>query len=432
MIGVRTITRSRFVWLGLALALSIGLLAWTFPSGTQTAAIDLRSGEQRLVRCAGGQVTLAPVDADAVQIMCDAADSQAMTGAQTASVQQAFFYNPPRAPLTVAEVADKAAWIVGHGSGTNYRDQLREAGYTGSLLRYMTANEVEGPATVNGASKCDSRYDPLGNQPAWDVGDFCRLIHPNEDWFLHNSKGERLYLTWIPERRTYAMNSAHPGWRAFALQRFQEAQRGYDGVFLDNIELDVYKLQRQYRNSDGVVREFKDNDSFRAAMIGFLKSLAPLREDGLLQGNLINDPLTGSAWDAYLPYVDGVLQESWATGYQPLTPERWDLNLRQTETAIAQGKDVVMVASGRPNDQRLQQFALGSYLLVTNGNRAYFRYSDDRGQYVTWPQHQLYDIQLGAARGPRYQLEDGRWRRDFERGRVTVDPDARTAAIDQE
>jgi hypothetical protein len=391
--------------------------------------LDLRSGEQQRVRCAGDQLTLAPIDARSARIVCTAASPTATPTAPSPSVQQAFFYNAPRAPLTVADVAARASWIVGHGSGTRYRDELRAAGYTGRVLRYVLANEVEGPPTSISASPCDSRYDPLGNQAASNVGDFCRLIHPHEDWFLHNGKGERLYLTWHPDRRTYAMNSANAGWRAFALERMQDARRGYDGLFLDNIELDVYKLQRQYRNSDGVVREFATNDAFRAAIAGYLQSLAPLREDGLLEANVINDPLTGTAWDAYLPFLDGALQEAWATGYDPLTPARWERNLRQTETALAQGKDVVMVARGAQGDERQLLFGLASYLLVTNGRSAYFRYSDDGGQYVRWPQHPQYNVQLGAPRGPRYPLPDGRWRRDFERGSVVVDPVARIGTI---
>ena len=206
-----------------------------------------------------------------------------------------------------------------------------------------------------------------------------------------------------------------------------QAQQGYDGLLLDNVELDVYKLQRQYANSDGRVREFADNERFRAAMIGYLQALAPLRVDGLLEANLLNDPLTGTAWDAYLPFLDGVLQEAWATGYQPLTPERWERNLQQTERTLAQGKTVVLVPRGGPEDQQVQQFALASYLLVTDGARAFFRYNDDRSQYVTWPQ--LPAVNLGTPRGQRYRLADGRWRRDFERGSVIVDPAARHGSI---
>jgi hypothetical protein len=395
-----------------------------------SSVVQLTAGETTLRCAAGEQLVLRPVDARSVVGQClTASASPTPPVTPPATVQEAFFYNAPRAPLTVADVAQRAAWVVGHGSGTRYQDELRAAGYTGRVLRYQLANEVEGPQTVNSAAPCDVRYDPLGNQAASNVGDFCRLIHPHEDWFLHNGKGERLYLSWHPDRRTYAMNSAHSGWRAFALQRMQAAQQGYDGLFLDNVELDVYKLQRQYQNSDGVVREFATNDAFRAAIIGYLQALAPLRQNGLLEANVINDPLTGTAWDAYLPFLDGVLQEAWATGYDPLTPARWERNLRQTETALAQGKAVVMVARGAPGDDRQLLFGLASYLLVTNGRSAYFRYSDDGGQYVRWPTHARYDVQLGAARGPRYQLPDGRWRRDFERGSVTVDPAARIGTI---
>lgn len=112
-----TTTRTRCAWSILALALSVSLLVWPLPSHGQTTALDLRSGEQQLVQCASDHLTFAPVNARSAQVRCTTADYTPPPVAPTPSVKQAFFYNTPRAPLTVANIAQRADWIVGHGKG---------------------------------------------------------------------------------------------------------------------------------------------------------------------------------------------------------------------------------------------------------------------------------------------------------------------------
>jgi hypothetical protein len=127
--------------------------------------------------------------------------------------------------------------------------------------------------------------------------------------------------------------------------------------------------------------------------------------------------------------LDGAFQEAWGTGYQPLTPTQWDANMRQTEKVLAQGKGVMMGAHGEKSNTTLQQFSTASYLLVTNGQQAYFRFGRS-AYYRQWWWFSNYGVKLGAPKGPRYQTGT-QWRRDFACGYVTVDPAARTGKIVQ-
>ena len=351
----------------------------------------------------------------------------------TSSRSLAYFYKPPTDGTSPQTLATTAGVVVLSRGDEGYRDELRAAGYTGLTLEYIVSGEVEGPGPYADASApCDTSYVPNRNNVAYGVGDFCAFINPNEDWFLHNGQGQRLTQN-FGGRIYYQMNPGNSGWREFARARVAAmfAVGGWDGVFLDNVALSLYKAQAQLDTSDGTVAEYASDDAFRAAWGDYLALLSStIRPAGQLWANLIADPTPGSGWDAYLPYLDGAMRESFATGYSDLTPEQWNANLTQAETALAQGKGVIGVAQGDPSDIDAMRFALASHLLITDGQRAFFRYASNRAYRQLW-RYPEYDeaARLGAPLGPRYQQMDGLWRRDFACGSVVVDPATTTAQI---
>jgi hypothetical protein len=101
---------------------------------------------------------------------------------------------------------------------TPSRDAVRDAGYSGVILQYMLAAEVSGPVdAVRADAPCNAQHRPWRNQAAFRVGEFCALIHPNDDWFLHNDRGERLYTNWPGHTGYfYHMNPASPGVARFS------------------------------------------------------------------------------------------------------------------------------------------------------------------------------------------------------------------------
>jgi len=344
-----------------------------------------------------------------------------------------YFYIPPNDGTTPEMLASKAGFITLTQSNEAYRDSLRSNGYTGDVLKYIVAAEVEGPGPyANASAGCDAGFDPLRNQVTDEIGDFCTFIHANESWFLHNGAGKRLYSQ-SGDGVYYRMNPGSAGWRQFALGRMKADldTLGYDGIFLDNVEMSQTKSARQLDNSDGTIKEYASDAAFKDAWLGYLAQLSgTLRPVGKLWANMINDPNSRSSWNPYLNHLDGGMFESFALGYRGMSAQKWDNNLRQAEAALAAGKGVLAVSAGPKTNSVKQTFALSSYLLIANGGDSYFRYASNTNahEYSSFWQYPNYDVELGNPKGARYATGTS-WRRDFECGYVSVDPTARTSTI---
>lgn len=357
------------------------------------------------------------------------ADSQA-------SIKLGYHYKPPGDGTSVEALARQASFIVLTKKDEAYRDELRAAGYSGLVLHYVAAGEVTGPPTRTAADDCDNTHKPFANTVADQVGDFCTLIHPNEDWFMHNSRGERLYEGEQP--RYYSMNPGSAGWRAFMLSRLKQRMfgdetsppLGYDGIFFDNIELNLYKDMQQLVTSDGATQEYRSHEEYRAAWLGWLAAMRKgLGTSVPLWGNLISGQNRSDEWNDYLPYLDGGMNEAFATGYHVLSPEEHTNDLLQAEYVLAQGKGFYANGLERQQGVDLQPLALASYLLVMQpGAPIYFRHTRYDESYADWRTYPNYDVRLGQPLGPRYPTANG-WRRDFSHGYVTVDQRKRTARI---
>ncbi len=107
----------------------------------------------------------------------------------------------------------------------------------------------------------------------------------------------------------------------------------------------------------------------------------------------------------------------WPNGYR--SPEVWAEQMTLAEATQAEGKLIVLVSQGKPEDQELQQFAYASYLLINQG-QAVFRFANSKAYNQAWL-YDNYQLDLGAALGPRYPQGEA-WRRDFTRGYVLVNP----------
>lgn len=354
------------------------------------------------------------------------------------SVQLGYFYKPTDQRTPVDELARRANFLILTKKDEAFRDELRAAGYTGDVLQYVMAAEVVGPeGALSAEAPCDEGFVLWHNQAAYEPGDFCGLLHGNDDWFLHNGSGERLYSlqsgSWF-----YHMNPANPGWRRFLVERLRrflegegaEPPLGYDGVFLDNVELTLGKVLRLMSNSDGAVAEFADDESYRAAWEGLLAEISgALRPRWPIWANMVAGGTGEAGWESYLSHLDGGMNEAFATGWPdaPLGPARWEADLRQAEAALALDKGYLAVAQGGDGDD-LQPFALASYLLVADGRASYFRYMRASEERYLRP-YANEQVTLGRPKGARYLQADGTWRRDFARGFVVVDPVARTGQI---
>jgi hypothetical protein len=344
-------------------------------------------------------------------------------------MQYGMFYHPPRDGTSIESMSTMAKALIFTNGDEPYLSQMRGYGFTGPVLEYLMANESSGPANlVNSSSSCGS-YLFYPNNLAGLAGDFCTTLHPVEGNFLHNSKGQRLYSTqsWADGGGThtvylYLMNPSAPGWQAYVASHLPTLMAGspYTGVFLDNLDLAHTRGQSREPNSDGTVEEYSSVGAFQASIESYLTTVQAALPDGLtLWANMTEGQSTADDWDPYLPYLDGVMDEAFAAGWNGFNdPTAWLAQVQRMERVLAQGKSFLGVAQGSQANTQMQRFGLASYMLAAADN-AYFRYSNSDHYYDAW-WYSNYAIKLGAPLGARYQNSSGLWERDFACGSVTV------------
>ena len=265
---------------------------------------------------------------------------------------------------------------------------------------------------------------PNNDQVAFKPGDYCWIQTNNPDWFLTGMSGQP-----IGQGQYRMMDSGKSGWQEFWLQRASLLQEdyGWDGIFLDNVEASLGNIQDWGEQPVA----YPDDASYQAAIENALKQLYT----GYFQPNgrpvyaniiAVRDP---QVWLSYLQYLDGAMIENFALGWPDdngLSPAEWEQQMEMVTQAQEMGKSVILVAQGDQYDQKSEQFALGSYLLVADG-LAYFRYTNhnDYEQIWNYPNEK---VQLGVPLGPRY-MAGTTWERDFSNGSVVVDPVNHTASI---
>lgn len=342
----------------------------------------------------------------------------------------AWFHKPPAEPTSAADIAAQHHYIHLTGlSDVPFRDALRAAGYRGPIYTYTAINGVEGPGPYkNAAAPCLPNYTGLDNNLAWQKDDFCTAIHAHESWFLHNSKGERLTDDYFGTGHwVYLMNPADPGWQAFSYRRLQtiRANWGYDGVWLDNLDIDLDRGLHGEKNSDGQVQEFADTAAWQAGMRVWLAGARAQLGSWPIWANLVGGPLEATAWDAFAPYLDGALDESfavrWLDGWRDAAA--WGADLDRADRWLATGKGLVLVGQGAQDDPLRLRFTLASYLLVAQDDRTFFRYTRFDSYYSNlwlYPEYQTARA-LGAPLGSRTEVRPGVWQRLFVGGYVEVD-----------
>jgi Hypothetical glycosyl hydrolase family 15 len=297
----------------------------------------------------------------------------------TVKTNLAWFYRPPDDGNLDPLAKRFNLYILTHGDESQ-RESVREKGGTGLFLQYLHFETIQDPALCKDKRLCSG--EPWGNQVAYRQGDFEAISDAHPDWFLRDTSGELIVM----DGSFVMMDPGNSGWQAYFLERAQEMQEqfGWDGLFLDNVEASLDKIRR----SGKVPARYPDDASYQTAVLGFLKRLytgyfQPQKRP--LYANIIevHDLAT---WSKYLRFLDGVMDEAWATGWDGsyLSYDEWDQHLRRAERAQTLGKQVILVGQGERFDTSRQQFAFASYLLVNNG-RAAFRYSHyDDGYEQVW------------------------------------------------
>ncbi len=333
-------------------------------------------------------------------------------------VNIAYFYKPPTNSDATTLAKNFSTYILTRADET-FRDQLIANGVQSPILQYVRFEAIMDPGS------CSAQ--PWRNQVAYKIGDFCSISNDHPDWFLLNSNGNRI----VVDGNFYLMDPGNQEWREFWLSRTQESQEGlgWYGVFLDNVEASLYKVNRL----GGVLAKYPDDASYQAAIQGFLQFLytSYFQPQGRpLLANIISLDDT-AVWFKYLQYLDGAMDEGWAVDWKSgyLSVSEWNDALTRAEKTQAMGKYALLISQGDQANTNRQNFSFASYLLISNG-RASFRYTNHSNYESVWL-YPNYNIDLGSPLAPRYQ-QGNMWRRDFTKGSVIVDPVNHTAEISTE
>ena len=338
----------------------------------------------------------------------------------------AWFYKPPTDGSTPAAVASATTGqMILTKRDETFRNQLRASGYAGSILQYVEAAYAHGPVGASSAGQpCDAGFAPWGNNVAWDQGDFCRYLHANESWFLHNGRGERLINGYYTGSHGvfYAMNPASAGWRQFYAARVRQAlfgdattpALGYDGLFLDDVWMTRHQLLNRVSNADGVVREFGSDSDFRSAVAELLATVRSAAAGRPVYANTDGN-------DFYLPYLDGTMREDFAASWNGayMSADGVESMWASADRATAAGKGLVLVGQGAREDRERMRFAYAAYLMVA-GPAVSFRYTRDSAAYRelwTFPE---YGVDIGSPSGPRSLVAGSTWQRQFASGVAVV------------
>ena len=322
-----------------------------------------------------------------------------------------FTYIPKEEDLK--KVAENFNFYILIQGNEDQRDQMINYGAKGPFIQYLEFESIQDPGSCGD--------EPEVNQVTAFIGDFCMIENEHPDWFLLDTYGERIRLV-DKDNTWYVMDPGNEEWRAFYLERiklFQENDRNWSGVFLDNLPITL----SFYEEDQNIPAKYPDDASYQAAVQGFLQYLdenyfSPNQK--LLIGNF-SSRKDDSDWTRHLTHLSGAMLEGWAIdrpdGYRPV--KRWEEHMLLAEETQKLGKTILLVSRGDKDDYELQQFSFASYLLINQGN-AYFRYAHGSVYREVWL-YDNYNYPLGVPLAPRYKDGDA-WRRDFENGSVMVNP----------
>lgn len=346
------------------------------------------------------------------------ATSQNVTLMPNRIVNLAWFYKPPSNGDATTINSNFGNVVLTAGDET-FRDQLIASGFTSTIPQYYRADAIQDPGSCTTA--------PYKNQVAYKVGDFCDISQNHPDWFLLDTNGRRILMT----NSYYRMDPGNAGWRSFFVSRLIEANqaRGWSGVFLDNVEASLSKMQR-----DGITpARYSSDASYQTAVQGFLQYLyvnySQVYNRPVLANIIERSSSDETTWFNYMQYLSGAMQECWSVGWSStsyLSTTAWNYDMALAERTQSQGKILIAIAQGDQADTSREKFAFASYLLVSNG-KASFRYANSSVYSQVWL-YNNYSVQLGTPLGARYQ-SGTTWRRDFTNGYVIVDPTNHTATI---
>lgn len=241
----------------------------------------------------------------------------------------------------------------------------------------------------------------------WDI------VDQHENWFVHDIHGNRLLNKYWD---CYCMDVGNQEWRQhyvdYIKQKFD--LYAFDGVFADDVWSELWKDDWTVPPED--VPDYADWHQQMIDFILYARSQVPAKIF------ISNTPNNGD----YADVSDGKVWEG--LGQYDM---QWTLEDIDALTRISVEDKYCLAWSKNFQKDTLttMQYGLGCHLLGVNGSKAYFGWnniwSESKGHYPEFD-----DIKLLSNPTNKYYSYQSVYARDFENGKVLVNPSSNTYTVD--
>ena len=197
------------------------------------------------------------------------AGSEARGQTPQSSVPLTLFYHPPRDSTSLSVVAERFHSAIFTRGDERYRDQLREAGFSGPIMQYLVANEASGAPELRNANDPCGDYLTSGNDVSGIARDFCQALHPYEDDPTTAPVKLAVFhallarTKWHKDPLLLPLNPVFARWIEYFVSHAtaNARQMGYTGLFIDNLDRSLERGLSRSENSDGHVAEYRSDQS---------------------------------------------------------------------------------------------------------------------------------------------------------------------------
>ncbi len=279
--------------------------------------------------------------------------------------------------------------------------------------------------------------------PAWKKP----TQHP--DWFLKNENGD-----WVGdfEYGSLHLDPGNSGWREFRAKAYADLidRYGYDGVFVDLCQPDTHYVN--YKKTSKTVNpktgQAYTDAEWKEAILGLLQAVRRQVGDKMIIANTGRGGTyfkTGAA--DLLTVVDGIQNEGFTGWTQDptkpggITVDEWKQDVDALVDCAKRDKIMVAVANVRKREEgepvaafdERYRFITASFLLGANA-KSFLRYYaiafGTPGIYLPGKEvmPECANVSLGEPRDT-YAKKDGVYQREFERGKVIVNPTPREMRV---
>jgi hypothetical protein len=315
-------------------------------------------------------------------------------------------------------------------------------------------NEQGGQPTAAEAVARAREFDVITAGPTQYRGNVAEMHAANPDLVLHAYvNGTHTRNTGLPEAQychdasgarittnglwsgNILMNPGNLGWRTTLHANVKAAliQSGYDGAFLDVLGRGALQYNVTGRCIDPRTgREYTiadwERDTSELARAIKEQTLRPVIANGASRGVIYFSPPASSV---IAQHADGGLAEGFTRNGAFFEGYYTESQVLQDVRMVADGPVMHVLAKdwrsvGSDVKDREMRYAFAAFLLGTNGNDV-FGWTASPGAWTRFDP--LWDVDLGAPRGPHYAAGPGLFRRDFARGHVLLDTVAHTGSI---